>query len=224
VTRVLLAFLWKDLVLEFRTGQRLLAVAGFAVMTGVLAHYSVAPSGIAEQDLASLLLWLAVLFSGTLGIGRTFELEGRGGAWAAVLHTPVSRPALFLAKVLSNLRLVLVLVGIVAFVFGLFFGVDFLAVPPAFWLAVGLGCTGFVATGTLLSAVTVQSSMGGTLLPLLLFPLLVPVVVFGATATSRLLAGLAASSVSGELRLLAAFALLSLVTGALLFGQVVDEG
>lgn len=221
--RVLLAFLAKDVRQELRTGQRLFTMAGLAVMTGFLAHYAVVPSGLREEDLASLLLWLTILFAGTLGLGRTFELEGRRGAWAAVLLTPASRPSLYLAKVASNVLLTLVLALIVVFVFGVFFGIDFIAVPMQFWTAVFLGTLGFVATGTLLSAVTVQSSLGASLLPLLLFPLMLPMVVFGATSTSRLLAGLAPGSVSGELRLLAAFALVSVAAGSVLFGKVVDE-
>ena len=221
--RVVLAFLWKDLVQEARSGQRLFTMAGFAIMTGFLAHYAVVPVGIQERDLASLLLWLTILFAGTLGLGRTFELEARQGAWSAVRLAPVSRPALYLAKVLANMVLIVALVILVSGVFGIFYGINFIGAHPLFWLAVFLGALGFVATGTLLSAVTEQSSLGATLLPLLLFPLMLPMVVFGATATSRLLAGLAPGAVQGEVRLLAAFALVAVTSGALLFGKVIDE-
>jgi heme exporter protein B len=85
-----------------------------------------------------------------------------------------------------------------------------------------VGSLGFVAAGTLFSAITVRSTMGATLLPVLLFPLLVPVLLFGATATARSLAGTTAG-VGGELRLLTAYALVTLVLGSFLFSSVVDD-
>lgn len=197
-------------------------MVGFAVLTGVLAHYALEPNAVRADDVASLLVWLTVVFAGTGGMGRTFELEQQDGAWDALLLTPISRPLLFLAKVTANAVLVLLLVGVVLLVIGLFFRISFLSAPMGFWLAIGIGTLGFVSAGTFFSAITARSSMGGTLLPILLFPLLVPVLVFGATATARSLAGTTAG-VSGELRLLSAYAIVSLVSGALLFSSVVDD-
>ncbi len=216
------AIVAKDIALEARTGQRFSAVVGFAVMTGLLAHYALEPNVVNPEDVTSLLVWLTIVFAGTGGIGRTFELEELNGAWDAVLHTPVSRPILFLAKVASNALLVLLLVGVVIVVIGLFFHINFFAAPAGFWLAILIGSVGFIAAGTFFSAITVRSNMGATLLPILLFPLLVPVLVFGATATARSLAG-TTSGVGGELRLLSAYAILSLVAGSLLFSSVVDD-
>ena len=216
------AIVSKDFALEARSGQRFSAVVGFAVLTGVLAHYALEPNVVRPEDVTSLLVWLTIVFAGTGGIGRTFELEDLNGAWDAVLHTPVSRPVLFLAKVASNTALILILVAVVLVVVGLFFQIDFFAAPPGFWLAITIGSIGFVAAGTFFSAITVRSNMGATLLPILLFPLLVPVLVFGATATARSLAGTTAG-VAGELRLLSAYAILTLVSGALLFSSVVDD-
>lgn len=220
--RAAAAIVRKDLTLEMRSGQRLSAVVGFAVLTGVMAHYALEPNAVRPEDVTSLLVWLTIIFAGTLGIGRTFELEELNGAWDAVLHTPVPRPALYLAKVTSNFILVLALVAVVIVVIGLFFHIDFTAAPAGFWLTLIVGSLGFVGAGTLFSAITVRSTMGATLLPVLLFPLLVPVLVFGATATARSLAGTTAG-VGGELRLLTAFALINLVLGSLLFSSVVDD-
>jgi heme exporter protein B len=88
---------------------------------------------------------------------------------------------------------------------------------------VGLGTLGFTALGTLFSAVTAGTTMGETLLPILIFPLLVPMVIYGVTATSGLFAGLPAGEVSGNLRMLAAFALVALAAGAGLFRFIVEE-
>jgi len=209
-------------VLEVRSGQRVAAGVGFAVLTGVLAHYALEPNVVRPQDVTSLLVWLTVIFAGTGSIGRTFELEELNGAWDAVLHTPVSRPVLYFAKTAANVLLVWFLVGVVLVVIGLFFQIDFLRAPLGFWLSILLGSLGFVSAGTLFSAITVRSTMGSTLLPILLFPVLVPVMVFGASATARSLAGTTAG-VAGELRLLGAYAILALSVGAFLFSSVVDD-
>ena len=218
------AVVWKDIAIEMRTGQRVAAMGGFAVLAGILFHYALEPSGARPQDLASTLMWVTILFAGTIGIGRTFELEDENGAFHGVLLAPVPRDALYLAKVTSNFLLVLVTLALIVFVFTLFFGLDLGPSPLALAAALTLGALGFVGTGTLFAAVTVRSSMGGTLLPVLLFPVLVPVIVFGATSTSRLLAGLGASEVAGPLRLLAAYAIVSLASGAFLFRFAVDDG
>ncbi len=215
---------WKDVTVELRTGQRVAAMGGFAVLAGILFNYALAPTGARPQDLASTLIWITIVFAGTLGIGRTFELEEENGAFAGVLLAPVARDALYLAKVVSNLLLVLVTLVLLVFAFTLFFGLDLGRSPLMFWSSLTLGAIGFVGTGTLFAAVTVRSSMGATLLPVLLFPVLVPVIVFGATSTSRLLAGLGADQVAGPLRLLAAYALVALGSGAVLFRFAVDDG
>ena len=86
-----------------------------------------------------------------------------------------------------------------------------------------LGILGIVAVGTLFSAMSVRTTMGETLLPILVFPLLIPVVIYGATATNSLFQGLPVSEVDGNIRMLAAFALVALASGAWLFRYVVEE-
>ena len=86
-----------------------------------------------------------------------------------------------------------------------------------------LGVLGFVAIGTLFSAISHRTTMGETLLPILVFPLLVPVVIFGVTATARLFVGRPVAEVSGNVRMLAAYAIVGLVSGVVLFRYVVEE-
>ncbi|MEZ4423001.1 MAG: heme exporter protein CcmB [Gemmatimonadota bacterium] len=214
---------WKDLAIELRTGRRLTVMVAFAVLIAVLFNYSIDPGLVRPRDFVSGLLWLTIVFGGLLGLGQTFHLEEENGALEGVLLTPMPREALFLAKVLSNYLLVLGLVLLVLLLFGLFFAVDY----GAHWLVLiavlALGALGFVAVGTLFAAVTARSTMRETLLPVLVFPILLPVVIYGAGATNRLLSGLAVSEVEGNLRMLGAFALLTLTVGAILFRFVVED-
>jgi len=224
----LLTLVWvvcrKDLMLEFRTGRRFAVMAAFAVLLAVLFNYSVDPGLVRPRDFASALLWLTIVFGGLLGLGQTFHIEDENGSLEGLLLTPMPREALFLGKVLSNFVLVLGLVVFVLLAFGLFFALDFSGRLWPLLALLALGALGFVSVGTLFAAVTARSSMRETLLPVLVFPVLLPVVIYGAGATTRLLAGLSVSEIGGNLRLLGAFALLVLTVGALLFRFVVEDG
>lgn len=217
------AVLWKDLVVELRTRERTISMGAFAVLVGVLFTYATDPALVRMQDIAAGLIWLTIVLGGLLGLGRTFELEVRDAAFQGVLMSPAPKDAIYLGKVLSNFVLVGLLTGLTLAVFGLFFSLDYGAHPFALAAVVGLGVFGFVALATLFSALTSRTSMESTLLPILLFPLLVPMVIYGVSATSRLLAGRPLAEVEGNLRMLAAFAVVSVFAGAALFRFVVEE-
>jgi len=217
------AVIWKDLVVEFRTRERVAAMGGFTILVGVLFNYSIDPTVVEPQAIASGLIWMTIVFGGMLGLGRTFQLEEEEGAFQGILLSPIPRDALFLGKVVANF-LVLVAVTVLVFgVFALFFDLSFGGHPVALAGVVLLGILGFVAIGTLFSAVSTRTSMGDTLLPILVFPLLIPVVIYGVTATSRLFQGLPVSEVDGNIRMLGAFAVVSVAAGAGLFRFVVEE-
>jgi heme exporter protein B len=105
----------------------------------------------------------------------------------------------------------------------LFFGMEIGTSPAVLGLVLALGTLGFVALGTLFAAVSSGTRMGETLLPILLFPVLLPMVVAGAGATARLLAGRPVSEVVGDIRMLAAFVLMAVAAGAVLFRFVVED-
>lgn len=221
--RQVLAIARKDLVVELRTRERLATMGGFAVLVGVLFHYAFDATLVRPQDIAAGLIWMTLIFAGVLGVGRTFHLEAEDGAFQGVLLSPVPRDALFLGKAGANAVLVGLVMLLVLGAFGLFFGLDYGNHPAALLLVLLLGAVGFVALATLFGAVASGTSLGETLLPILLFPLLLPMVVYGVSATGRLLAGRPLSEVEGQIRILAAFALVALAAGAGLFRFVVEE-
>ena len=216
------AVAWKDLVVELRSRERVGAMAAFTALVGILFNFAIDPTVVRPEQIASGLIWLTLLFAGTLGLGRTFEIEAQDGALQGVLMTPVPRDALFLGKVLSNYIIMMAVVLLAMLVFGVMFSLDW-GSPGGVFAALALGALGFTAIGTLFSAVSSGTAMGGTLLPILLFPLLVPVVIYGTSATNRLLADRPLSEVDGQLRILGAFALVALAVGAALFRYVVEE-
>jgi heme exporter protein B len=221
--RQVAAVVRKDLTIELRTRQRLGTMGGFAVLVGVLFNYAFDPALVRAQDIASGLIRMTLVFAGVLGVGRTFQLEAEDGAFHGVLLTPIPRDALYLGKVAANAVLVGLVVLLVLATFGLFFGLDYGNHPGALLLVLALGALGFVALATLFGAVASGTALGETLLPILIFPLLVPMVIYGVSASGRLLAGRPLVEVEGNIRMLAAFAVLALGVGAALFRFVVEE-
>lgn len=217
------ALLWKDLLLELRTRERVAAMGAFAVLAGVLFNYSIDTTAVRPQDMAAGLIWMTVVFGGLLGVGRTFHLEAQEGAIQGVLTSPAPKDAVFLGKTIANFLLLFVVALLILGVFALFFGLELGNSPGMLVFTLALGALGFVAVSTLFSAVSSGTHMGETLLPILVFPLLVPMVIYGVTATSRLLAGRPPAEVAGNLRMLAAFALVAVFVGAGLFRYVVEE-
>lgn len=214
---------WKDLLLELRTRERIAAMGAFAVLAGVLFNFSTDMSLVPPQDIAAGLIWMTLVFDGLLGVGRTFHLESEDGALQGILMSPAPKDAIFLGKTISNFALLYVIALLVLGVFMLFFGLEIGSSPLAVLLALALGSLGFVALGTLFAAVSSGTRLGETVLPILVFPLLVPMVIYGAGATGRLLAGRPVAEVAGNLRMLGAFALVALGAGAVLFRFVVED-
>ena len=221
--RQLSAVVWKDALLELRTRERVASMGAFAVLAAVLFNYSIDTTLVRPQDVAAGLVWMTIVFGGLLGIGRTFHLEAQDDALQGVLMSPAPKDAIFLGKTLANFVLLFLVSLLVLGVFAVFFDLDLGSSPGGVVLALALGALGFVSLGTLFAAVTAGTRMGETLLPILVFPLLVPMVIYGVGATSRLLADRPMVEVAGNLRMLAAFALAALAIGAVLFRFVVED-
>lgn len=217
------AIVRKDLLLELRTRERLAAMGALTVLVAVLFHFAIDQGLVRMQNLAAGLIWMTILFGGMLGMGRTFEMEREQGAIQGLLTSPIPLDGIYLAKVISNFLLVTLIEIIALGAYWLFFGFDYGTDPLLLAGVLGVATLGFVAVTTLFSAVSVQTSMGQSLLPILIFPLLVPVVIFGVTATGRIFASRPAQEVEGSLYLLAAFTVVALAAGTILFRYVVEE-
>jgi heme exporter protein B len=212
----------KDLLLELRSRERVLSMGTFAALVAVVFSFALDPS-VRAREIAGAMIWVTVLFAGTLGMGRAFALEREADALTGVLVSPVDRGALFLGKWLANLAVVLVVEAVIFPVYGLFFGLPYGRSLPALVAVVVLATLGFIALGTLFGAIAAHTRLGETLLPILMLPLLIPVVIFAASATQRLLAGRPVAEISSQLRMLAAFDLVFLFVCTALFGAVLEE-
>jgi heme exporter protein CcmB len=177
----------KDLTVEVRSREIAYTTLFFAVSCVLVFAFALVKEGQAIEDGAAGILWIAIAFSGTLALGRTFERERQSETLRALLLAPADRPAIYVGKLLGILALLaaaeLILVPLVA----LLFQAPLLAHP--FWLAaiVVMGTVGFAAVGTLFAAMLVRARTRDVLLPVLLYPITVPVIIAGVRGTAALL-------------------------------------
>ncbi len=186
---VLLAVLWKDLLIEWRSRDRLVAMMVFALLVVVILYFA-APPGLDANSRAHVpgLLWVAYLFATVLGLGRSFALELDNDALSGLALAPADRGWIFLGKATANALLVMIVELLTAFVFALAFDLDLwpVAVPLA-GVAV-LGAIGLCSVGTLCSAMAIRTAYRDVVLPLLMLPLMIPVLLGAVRATQALLA------------------------------------
>jgi heme exporter protein B len=212
----------KDLRLEFRSRERLLTMVTFAALVAVVFSFALDPT-VRARSILGAMLWVTILFAGTLGLGRSFTLEREQEALTGVLLAPVDRGALYLGKFIANLVILLLVEAVIFPVYALFFQAGFAGSYPGLIAVIVLASVGFMALGTLFSAITAHTRLGDTLLPILLLPLMIPIVIFAATATQRLLIGRPMTEIAASLRMLLAFDLIYLAVCTALFRYVVDE-
>jgi heme exporter protein B len=220
---VALAVAGKDLRLELRTRATLLSAVVFAALVLVVFNFSRDPTAVAATDLAPSVLWVTVAFASVVAFNRAFTVEREHAALDGLRLSPAPRGALFAGKALANLAFVLLIEAVTVPLAVLFFD---LPVATAGWglpLLLLLASIGFVAVGTLLSAMAVRTRFAELMLPVLLLPFMVPPLTAAAESTARLLAGRPLSEVLGWLRFLAVYDIVFVTLGLLLFGAVIDE-
>ena len=216
------AIVWKDLMTERRSKAGFNAVAFLGVLILLLFGFALGPDAEALRNAAAGALWLAILFAGVLAFNRSYQLELDGAALEPLLLYPAPRWTIFAGKFLANLLFVLLLEVVVVPVAIILFQVTSLAgwVPATGVML--LGSIGFVALGTFYASMASRSRAREVLLPLLLFPMLIPVLLASSEATSALLAGNPMRDAGAWVKLLAAFDVIFLVASFLAFDHVIE--
>ncbi|HEX6315667.1 MAG TPA: heme exporter protein CcmB [Gemmatimonadaceae bacterium] len=216
------AIVWKDLLAERRSKAGFNAVAFLGVLILLLFGFALGPDAEALREAAAGALWLAILFAGVLAFNRSYQLELDGAALEPLLLYPAPRWTIFAGKFIANLLFVLLLEVIVVPAAIVLFQVKTLAgwLPASGVLL--LGSIGFVALGTFYASMASRSRAREVLLPLLLFPMLVPVLLASAEASASLLAGNPMQDAGAWVKLLAAFDVIFLVASFLAFDHVIE--
>lgn len=221
--RLALAVAAKDIRAELRSRTALVSALVFAALVLVVFNFARDPTAVTSLDLAPSALWVTFAFGAVIALNRAFNVEREHGAIDGLLLAPIPREALYLGKVLANLVFVGVVEAVTLPLFVLFFDVDLGHALPGLAGVAALTALGFVAVGTVFSAMAVRTRFAELLLPVLLLPFMVPPLIAAAALTQRLLADRPFSEMAGLVRLLALYDIVFVTLCTLLFPSVMDE-
>jgi heme exporter protein B len=216
------AALRKELLLQWRTRGKLMAVFVFGASALLLFSFAIGPNAVALRTFSSGFLWLGLLLSSTLTLAESFHAEMENRALEGLLLLPSDPRALYYAKAIANwLQLALLGIALVPVMVVLYdAGTTRL---PMLLLVIVLGTAGLSAPGTLYAAMTAQLEAKQTLLPLLLFPLIVPALLASVKATSYAILGDPMGQARSWIVLLAAFDLIYWSLCGLLYSRVIED-
>jgi heme exporter protein B len=221
--RLTLAIAGKDIRTELRSRTALLSTLVFAALVLVVFNFARDPTAISATTLAPSVLWVTFALAAMVAMNRAFNIERENAALDGLLLAPVPREALFLGKLVANLAFVGTVELVTLPLFTLFFNVSLGGVLPGIIGVAALATIGFVAVGTIFSAMAVRTRFAELMLPVLLLPFMVPPLIGAVQVTSRLLAGRPLSEMLGWLRLLALYDIVFVTLCTLAFSAVVDE-
>ena len=216
-----LVVVWKDILLEWRSRDLVISVLVFGLLIAVMFNFAL---NLAPQSLTALspgILWVTFTFAGTLAMNRAFVRDSEQGGLEGLLLAPVSRDAIFLGKALSTLLFMLLIELLLLPVFGVF--LNFSVLSWSLIVTVVLATLGFALVGTLFSVIAVQTRSREIMLPILFFPVVLPVII-GAVEASAASIGIEPSeALTRWWPLLGIFDALFLVVCPWVFGIVVEE-
>jgi heme exporter protein B len=221
--RLVLAIAAKDIRAELRSRTALLSAVVFAALVLVIFNFARDPTAVAAMDLAPSVLWVTFALAAMVALNRAFTVERENAALDGLLLAPVPRGAVFLGKLVANLAFVGTVEAVALPLFVLFFNVDLGHALPGLLGVTVLATIGFVAVGTLFSAMAVRTRFAELMLPVLLLPFMVPPLIGAVQVTARLLADRPLSEMMGWLRLLALYDVVFVTLCTMAFASVVDE-
>ena len=219
--RQVFAIIQKDLTAEYRTKENLSAMIVFALLVLVIFNFAFELQGLDIKVMGAGILWVAFTFSGILGLGRSFAAEKDKGSMEGVLLSPVDRGAIFLGKAISNWIFISIMQAVALPLFAILNNASIPWWPMVPYIV--LGTIGFAGMGTLLSAVASSTKMREVMLPILLFPVTVPLLMAAVKLTAGALQMRDFSDVSIWFNILVAYDAIFMVVAFWVFEYVVEE-
>ena len=216
-----LAILWKDILSELRTREIAASVLIFAIMVIVVFNFAFAPGTDTIGQVAPGVLWVTFIFAGVLSLNKTFAQEKEKDCIEGLMLCPVDRTVIYWGKMAGSLVFMLAVEAIVIPVFLVLFNLPLFM--PGLALIALLATIGFVSTGTLFSALAVNTRARDIMLPILFFPIATPVIIAAVKASEVILNAGAWETLSPWLQILVAFDVIFMVISALVFEFVVEE-
>ncbi len=219
--RAVTTLVWKDFAAELRNRELLGAMLVFSALVILVFNFALDLQVQLRATLSSGVLWVTLAFAGTLGLNRSMAMERERGGLDGLLLAPVDRSALYFGKTIANLLFILLVAAIMIPFFGALYNVNLL--HPGLLLVVLLGVTGYSAVGTLLAAMAVQTRTRDVLLPILLFPVVLPVLIAAVKASNGFLQGVEPAEVAPWINLLVVYDVIFVAVAMMVFEYVVQD-
>lgn len=217
------SIVWKDLVTELRTKEMFSSMFLFSLLVIVIFNFAFTPGMEGIEHIVPGLLWVAFTFAGILGLNRSFVYEKDKECIQGLMLCPVSRGAIYTGKMLSNFIFITIIELISLLIFALLFNVEILGRIPSLVIIIFLSTLGFSSVGTLFAAISVNTKAREVMLPILLFPIIVPVIIAAVKATEKILGGSSFTDILSWLKLIIGFDIIFLVLSYLTFDFIVEE-
>ena len=217
----MIAVLWKDLAAEMRSREVVSAMLVFSILVIVIFNFALELDPQVRASVTSGILWVTLVFAGTLGLNRSMAIEKDRGCLDGLLLAPVDRTAIYFGKALGNWLFMLIVAAIILPLYSLLYNANLLL--GGLILVILLGTVGYTAVGTLLSAMAVQARTRDILLPILLFPVVIPALIASVKASSGYLQGLEMVDIQPWLNLLIAYDAIFIAAAFMVFDFVVEE-
>lgn len=218
---VVAAVIWKDLAAELRSRELLGAMLVFALLVILIFNFALELDARTRATVTSGVLWVTFAFAGTLGLNRSMAIEKDQGCLDGLLLAPVDRSALFFGKALSNLAFMLIVEAVILPTYSVLYNVNLFR--PGLLVVISLGSIGYAVVGTLLASMSVQARTRDVLLPILLFPVVIPVLVAAVRATNGFLEGIEFEEIRTWLNLLIGYDVIFTAVAFMTFDYVVEE-
>lgn len=219
--RTIGAIVWKDLAAELRSRELISAMLVFALLVIFIFNFALELDAITRSNVTSGVLWVTFAFAGTLGLNRSLAMEKDRGCLDGLLLAPVDRSAIYFGKSIGNLIFMLLVELVVLPVYSILYNVNLF--HPGLLVVILLGSIGYVVVGTLLSSMAVQTRTRDILLPILLFPVVLPIFIASVKASAGFLHAIPMDEIWPWLNLLIVYDVVFTAVGFMVFDYVVEE-
>ena len=218
-----MTIIWKDFITEIKTRELFSSMFIFALLVVIIFIFSINLSLIQASEVGPGVLWVAFLFAGTIGLNRSFMLEKENDCLQGLLLAPMDRTALYFGKLVSNFVFLLIMEVFTLPLFMVFFNIDLLPHLLPLLYVIFVGTLGFCAVGTLLSSLSANLKTRDIMLPILLYPLIIPIIIGSVKMTSQVLAGEPLSSMMNWVSLTLCFDIIYIAISIMVIDFVLEE-
>ncbi|MBI4314799.1 MAG: heme exporter protein CcmB [Chloroflexi bacterium] len=219
--RATFAIVRKDLTAEVRSKELVSALLVFSLLVVLIFNFALELDKAARENVAAGVLWVTFTFAGTLGLNRAFAAEKDRGSFDGLLLAPVDRAAIYFGKLIGALIFMLTVEAIVIPVFSLLYNINLFR--PLLLLVVLLGTFGYTVVGTLLASMAMHTRARDVMLPILLFPVAIPVIIAAVKASAGILLASDWGEIAPWINLLVVYDTIFIAIAYMVFDYLVEE-